>query len=224
MRRGHPSPSRTSRRKSRTQRSLATRSAAEESSEGATHIPDGVEMIFWENWGSDRSRLTIWADGRSEIVVDTGDGPIALIPSTINTGNNVVAAKSKPGWTVVSGEAGAAVFRKSNPYSKSRASAMFHAALAAGFCQLKEFQQGYDDGGSTTIGMQIKGVLTTRNIPNFLPSDIRLMPLNYRRYCDVEKILGGFDSDAEAYPDEPTPLAPPQRPAPSPSSERKSAN
>ncbi len=62
---------------------------------GRTTVPQGAEMLFWEwqSWETDggRNRLTIWKDGRSQIVV---------VPDAYTRGHPE-RFRPRQGWTMV---------------------------------------------------------------------------------------------------------------------------
>jgi hypothetical protein len=152
-------------------------------------IPDGVEMIVWEhqNWESNGGfeRLTIWSDGRSEVVVAplryAHDGQENLRP--------------KSGWELVRHESPPHVeFVRKNIYPLDVARRKFKEALAAGINLLESFKPGYLDGGGTRVVVQINGQQKETVIPMF--TDREKGTLNHRRFRAVSKILGGFDRSA----------------------------
>lgn len=179
--------------------SLLRRPIADLVEEARVEVPDGVEMIFWEDqeWSppNDQSRLTIWADGRSEILLSQASGPYG--------------PPLKDGWTVASERRNPkfghfhSVLRRENPLPKDEAQRRFQAALAAGICDLKTFKVTYCDGGGTLVGVQINGTTEQTLIPYFY-SRVKLSDLvsddpgskgslNYRRYEAVTKVMGDFD-------------------------------
>jgi hypothetical protein len=144
-------------------------------------VPDGVEMIFWEDqsWKHNgrRSRLSLWKDGRSEIVL-TG----------------FESGKLKPGWEIA--QYSSFQVRRRNPLSKEKAMERFHTALAAGIHELKTFMPGYSDGAGTLVGVEINGKLTEITIPAFVqPGKYEQGSLNERRYLAVKKLMGDFERD-----------------------------
>ncbi|MBL8830194.1 MAG: hypothetical protein JNM18_24670 [Planctomycetaceae bacterium] len=151
---------------------------------GGSEIPEGVEMIFWESQSWDgsgrRSRITLWQDGRSEILL-TGFYTKPL----------------QPGWSVLHESSlftpPRLTVKRENAISQEEGKAKFSAALAAGFADLKTFPITYADGGGTLIGIQVKGQLSNKTIPLFLGLD--KYTLNYRRYKAVQSVLNGFDDE-----------------------------
>jgi len=144
-----------------------------------------VQMIFWErqNWepGGGSERLTLWADGRSEIAVKRREAP----------------RKTRAGWIAETRESWA-IYRRVEPYPKPEVKRMFAAALAAGIRELRTFSPGYNDGSGTLIGLEIGGELKQTVIPMFIHPDEKdnQGSTNHKTYLAVEKILGVFDVDA----------------------------
>jgi hypothetical protein len=142
-------------------------------------------MIFWENqvWkaGGGGERLTLWADGRSEITVRRFGR----------------ARKPKPGWTVAA-QKPFTIYTRADPLSKDEATQKFAAALAAGIQELKSFPPGYSDGGGTLVGIQRNGELTETTVPQFMfpgRADNEGSE-NHKRFLAVQKAIGDFDADA----------------------------
>lgn len=152
-------------------------------------VPDGAEMIVWEhqNWETNGGfeRLTIWSDGRSEVVVAplrySQDGQENLRP--IN-GWEKVKQKSPPHVEFV----------RKNIYPPDVARAKFKEAFAAGIHLLESFKPGYVDGGGTRIVIRIKGQQKGIVIPMFM--DREKGTSNHERFLAVSEILGGFDKSA----------------------------
>ena len=147
--------------------------------------PPDAEMIFWEqqSWetGGDRNRLTIWKDGRSEIIVAPG------------VYYNSVELKPREGWTQKKGEAGY-YFVRANVYPERIATYKFNQALADGIHLLKSFNPNYVDGSGTLVGVQVDGKLTETLNPMFL--DQQQGTPNHERYVIVAKVLAKFDKNA----------------------------
>jgi hypothetical protein len=152
-------------------------------------IPDGVEMIVWEhqNWETNGGfeRLTIWNDGRSEVVVAplryAHDGQENLRP--------------KSGWERVRHKSPPHVeFVRKNVYPPDESRTKFKEALAAGIHLLESFKPGYVDGGGTRVVIQIKGQQKEIVIPMFM--DREKGTLNHKRFLAVSQVLGGFDRSA----------------------------
>ncbi|MDH3237217.1 MAG: hypothetical protein OEM47_01610 [Deltaproteobacteria bacterium] len=152
-------------------------------------IPDGVERIIWEhqNWETNGGfeRLTIWSDGRSEVVVaplrHARDGQENLRP--------------KKGWERVRQESPPHVeFVRRNIYPPDVARAKFKEVLAAGIHLLESFKPGYRDGSGTRVVIQTKGQQKEIVIPMFM--DREKGTSNHRRFLAVSEILGGFDKSA----------------------------
>jgi hypothetical protein len=146
-----------------------------------------VEMIFWEqqSWevGGGRSRLTIWADGRSEVMVV----PDAYFqPSSEKL-------RLRDGWVMKRGEKGL-YFVRTNVFPVKIAKDKFNQALAAGIRLLKTFKPDYVDGSGTVVGVQINGELKETVIPMFL--DRHRGSANHQRFIAVSKALSDFDRQA----------------------------
>ena len=146
-----------------------------------------IQMIFWEiqSWesGGGKSRLTIWADGRSEIRV---------VPDEFSRRK---PAKMQPreGWAVEQNQ-GSVYFVRSPALSEKAAKKKFDQALSAGIHLLKSFRPDYVDGSGTLVGVLIDGKLKETVIPMFL--DRQKGTENHRRFTAVSKILSGFDNKA----------------------------
>jgi hypothetical protein len=144
-----------------------------------------VEMIFWENqiWkpGGGGERLTLWADGRSEIRVRRFGDP----------------RKPRAGWTV-STTRPFTFYVKTNPVPVDEAIRRFNGALAAGIALLKSFPPGYTDGGGTQVGIQTDGQLKEITIPEFIHPDQKdnQGSENHKRFLAVQQVIDGFDTDA----------------------------
>jgi hypothetical protein len=157
-------------------------------------IPDGVEMIVWEhqNWETNGGfeRLTIWSDGRSEVVVAplryARDGQENLRP--------------KSGWERVRQKFPPHVeFVRRNIYPPNESRTKFKEALAAGIHLLESFKPGFVDGGGTRVVIQIKGHQKEIVIPMFM--DREKGTLNHKRFLAASEVLGGFDKSAyEVFP------------------------
>lgn len=156
-------------------------------SQPATKKPESVQMIFWEkqSWQSNgpSMRLTLWADGRSEITVQRWGKP----------------QPTRPGWTARA-EKSWAIYTKASPFPVEEARKKFDDAVAAGIRELRGFPADYADGGGTVAGVKVDGKLTETVIPMFLhegKADNK-GSANHKRYLAVEEILGKFDTDATA--------------------------
>lgn len=149
-------------------------------------IPD-AEMIFWEHqsWevGGGRSRLTIWADGRSEVMV---------IPDAYLR-NRPERLRVRRGWTVKISSDGL-YFVRSDVFQGQVAKEKFSRALAAGIHQLKTFRPGYVDGSGTLVGILIGGKVVETVIPMFL--DENMGSANHKRFLAVSEVLSYFDTRA----------------------------
>ena len=146
-----------------------------------------VEKIFWEqqSWevGGGRSRLTIWADGRSEVMVV----PDAYFqPSSEKL-------RLRDGWVMERDEKGL-YFVRTNVFPAQVAKDKFNQALAAGIRLLKTFKPDYVDGSGTVVGVQENGELKETVIPMFL--DQHKGSANHQRFIAVSKVLSDFDRQA----------------------------
>ncbi len=144
-----------------------------------------VQMIFWEkqNWepGGGSERLTLWLDGRSEILVKR--------PGTLH--------KPRPGW-IAERQSSGACYRKNNPLTAAQTRERFIAALKAGLRELKTFATGYNDGSGIVVGVEVEGKLKETIVPMFLhPEEPNNQGSeNHRRFLAVQKALGSFDTFA----------------------------
>jgi hypothetical protein len=149
--------------------------------------PSDVEMIFWEyqSWeaGGGRSRLTIWADGRSEVMV---------VPDAYFQ-HNSERLHLRDGWVMKQGVRGL-FFVRANVFPVNVAKDKFNRALAAGISLLQTFKPGYLDGSGTVVGVQINGELKETVIPMFL--DQHRGSANHQRFIAVSKVLSDFDRHA----------------------------
>lgn len=152
-------------------------------------IPDGVDMIIWEhqNWETNGGfeRLTVWSDGRSEVVVAplryARDGQENLRPKT--------------GWERVKQESPPHVeFVRKNMYPPDVARTKFREALAAGVHLLESFKPGFVDGEGTRVVIRRNGRQEEIVIPMFM--DGEKGTANHKRFLAVSEILGGFDTSA----------------------------
>jgi hypothetical protein len=147
----------------------------------------GVKMIFWErqSWetGGGRSRLTIWADGRSEVVV-VPEAPFLLKSKKF---------RLRDGWRMEQGGRGPYFVRK-NVFPEKIAKHKFNQALAAGIHLLETFKPDYVDGSGTLVGVQVGGELKEMVIPMFL--DRQQGSANHKRFIAVSKVLADFDRHA----------------------------
>ena len=147
--------------------------------------PPDAEMIFWEqqSWevGGGRNRLTIWKDGRSEIIV---------VPGAFY---NSVELRPREGWSRKKGATGG-YFVRTNVFPEKIATYKFNQALAEGIHLLETFKPDYVDGGGTLVGVQVNGRLTETVIPMFL--DQQQGTPNHERYVTVAKLLAKFNKNA----------------------------
>jgi len=149
--------------------------------------PPDAEMIFWEHqsWevGGGRSRLTIWADGRSEVMV-VPDAYLRRKPEGL---------RPRDGWTMKKSADGLYFIRR-NVFQEHIAKDKFNQALAAGIHLLKTFKPDYVDGSGTLVGIQINGELIETVIPMFL--DRNRGSEDHERFLGVSEVLSGFDGHA----------------------------
>jgi hypothetical protein len=152
-------------------------------------IPGGVEMIVWEhqNWETNGGfeRLTIWKDGRSEVVV-------APLRHASGGQENL---RPKRGWKKVKRKSPPRVeFVRKDIYPPDVARAKFRSALVAGIHLLESFKPGYVDGNGTRVAIQTEGRLTETVIPIF--PDAERGTMNHERFLAVSEVLGEFDRNA----------------------------
>ncbi len=149
--------------------------------------PPGVQMIFWElqSWesGGGRSRLTLWSDGRSEVMV-VPDEHFRRNPDMVLPRN---------GWMVRNGMLGLH-FIRTNVFPEEVAQEKVRQAMAAGIHRLKTFKPGYLDGSGTLVGVEIDGKLIETVLPMFLDQDRG--SANHKRFIGVAKVLSDFDRRA----------------------------
>lgn len=144
-------------------------------------------MLFWEwqSWetGGGRNRLTIWKDGRSQIVV---------VPDAFAQGQPE-RLKPQEGWTMAK-IAGGLSFIQEPAFPEDIAREKFRRAFEAGIHLLESFRPDYVDGSGTLVGIQIDGQLKETVIPLFL--DKNQATPNHDRFLAVSEILSEFDVDA----------------------------
>ncbi|MBI3839475.1 MAG: hypothetical protein HY288_16265 [Planctomycetia bacterium] len=153
----------------------------------AANEPDATDMITWERIrgkpGGGSDGITLWADGRSEILVQRGGAPM----------------RPNPGWTVTNDTAWS-YYRKSSPLSRTDAKKKFTDALAAGIEQLKTFTPKgiIFDPGATVVRVQLNGKLKETVLPEFMNEGEKddKGSENHRRFLAVKEILGEFETDA----------------------------
>ena len=154
---------------------------------GRTTVPQGAEMLFWEwqSWetGGGRNRLTIWKDGRSQIVV---------VPDA-HTRGNPERFRPRQGWTMVEKSSGVSFLREP-AFPRDVAREKFTKVFDAGIHLLESFRPDYVDGSGTLVGVQIDGKLKETVIPIFL--DKNRGTRNHKRFLAVSEILANFDVHA----------------------------
>ena len=147
-----------------------------------------IDMLFWEHqsWkpGGGSERLTLWADGRSEIWV-TRPG-LALRTATSAT------PRPRPGWKFE--RAQYPRFVRTDALPKAEARQRFARAVAAGIERLETFQPEYVDGAGTLVGIRRGGALRETVVPMFL--GVPKGSENERRYQRVAEVIGTFDTEA----------------------------
>ncbi len=150
-------------------------------------IPEGAEMLFWEwqSWetGGGRNRLTIWKDGRSQVVV---------VPDAY-TRRHPEKFHAREGWKQVKGPRGIS-FVQEPAFPEDEAREKFRKAFEAGIHLLQTFGPDYVDGSGTVVGIQIDGKLKETVIPVFVENNQGTT--NHKRFLDVSKILADFPVDA----------------------------
>lgn len=149
-----------------------------------TTVPQGAEMLFWErqSWetGGGRSRLTIWKDGRSQIVV---------VPDAFSRAHPE-RFKARYGWIMVE-KAGGMSFIREPAFPAHVAQEKFQKAFQAGAHLLETFRPDYVDGEGTVVGTQIDGKTKETVIPMFLEENKGTR--NHKRFLAVSEILADFD-------------------------------
>ena len=126
----------------------------------ATPPLDQVEFVFWEtqSWetGGGTTRLTIWADGKSEMRVYPG--PAHLFPGS--------RLQARPGWQESTAPSGI-TFVNTSPMTPTEARQRFAAAVQAGISLLETEKPEYVDGGGVLLGARVGGELHQATIPTF---------------------------------------------------------
>ena len=150
----------------------------------------GVEMIFWEyqSWesGGGSHRLTIWADGRSEVSVRLPDH-VQYQPEQLIL---------REGWTFTE----ATHFVRRDVFSNNTARGKFEEALRREIHLLETFQPDYVDGSGTLVGLQVNGELKETVIPLFL--DRSQGSENHRRFIAVSEVMSDYDWQAYDIPNQ----------------------
>ena len=151
---------------------------------GRTTVPQGAQMLFWErqSWetGGGRSRLTIWKDGRSQIIV---------VPDAFSRAHPE-RFKARYGWTMVE-KGGGMLFIREPAFPANVAREKFQKAFEAGVHLLETFRPDYVDGEGIVVGTQIDGKTKETVIPMFLEENRGTR--NHRRFLAVSEILADFD-------------------------------
>jgi len=162
--------------------------------------PPDAEMIFWEiqSWeaGGGRARLTLRADGRSEVRVwAPWHDPDKFVLNTV------------PGWTETT-DADRAVFVLEAPYDVPETKRRFGEAFRLGIHLAKPVKATYVDGSGVAIGIQRSGALEEQVLPMF--GHEHWETENYLRFKALERLLGGWGLDSGFW------TAPKQAPAAAP--------
>lgn len=152
-----------------------------------TTVPTDADMLFWErqSWetGGGRSRLTLWKDGRSQIVV---------VPDAFSRAHPE-RFKARYGWIMVEKSRGV-LFIREPAFPTDVAREKFRKAFEAGIHLLKTFRPDYVDGEGTVVGTQIDGRTKETVIPMFLEKNEGTR--NHKRFLAVSNILADFPADA----------------------------
>ncbi len=144
-------------------------------------------MLFWEwqSWetGGGQNRLTLWKDGRSQIMV---------VPDAYTRGDPE-RYKPRQGWQLVEGPRGV-FFIREPAFPAAVAREKFRKAFEVGVHLLKSFRPDYVDGEGTLVGVQIDGKLKETVIPMFL--DKNRGTRNHKRFLAISEVLANFDINA----------------------------
>lgn len=151
-------------------------------------VPRDAEVVYWENqsWetGGGSCRLTLWADGRSELLVDPSGYSDTHIPrprngwSSINSGRKIL-------------------FKRTQVFPNEEAIRLFQKVWSLGLQHIRFFEPNYVDGGGTVIATQRAGNLTKVIVP-FFPEE-RKFSEEHVRYLAVSRYLGTFGLGEMAY-------------------------
>jgi hypothetical protein len=151
-------------------------------------VPGDAEMVYWENqsWeaGGGSCRLTLWADGRSELLVDPGDFGDTQLPRPRN------------GWSYATSEQEFR-FRRTQVFPAEEAIRLFRKVWRLGVQHIRPFEPNYVDGGGTVIAIQKAGNLTQVIVPEF-PEE-RQLSEEHVRYLAVARHLAMFGLGQMAY-------------------------
>ncbi len=144
--------------------------------------PSDIDLIFWEeqSWetGGYSQRLTLWADGQSEIRIVLGG-------RTPRSG----VIRLRTGWTKT-----ANALVKRSPLPPEKAQDRFERALKAGIHLLEPVRANYLDGSGTLVGVRIGG--NVREVVIAHLSESWYQTTNYRRFQAVAEAMSDFDRDA----------------------------
>lgn len=150
-------------------------------------VPDGAEVLIWEeqSWetGGGACRLTLWADGRSEMRV---------LPTSFALWRGDL--RPQPGWSAEKDETGELSFVRREVFPRHGARDRFRRAWQAGIARIEPFAPDYVDGGGTRIELHIDGQVEEKVIPLFLGD--RLGSPDHHRFQAVAEVLGGCDWNA----------------------------
>lgn len=157
-------------------------------------VPDGAEALVWEeqNWetGGGSCRLTLWADGRSEMRV---------FPTSFALRRGDL--RPLPGWSAEEDDTGRLSFVRRGVVSESEARQRFRRAWRAGIAHIEPFTPDYLDGGGTRIELHVDGRVEEKVIPLFLGE--RLGSPDHHRFQAVAEVLGPCEWEAFTTPEVP---------------------
>ena len=155
-------------------------------------VPEGAELLVWEeqNWetGGGACRLTLWADGRSEMRV---------FPTSFARRQG--GLRPLPGWSPEADEHGALSFVRREVFSEAEGRERFRRAWQAGIVHIEPFTPDYLDGEGTRIELHVDGRVDEKVIPLFLGE--RFGSPDHHRFQAVAEILGPCDWGAFTTPE-----------------------
>lgn len=146
-------------------------------------------MIVWErqSWEANGGfeRLTLWSDGRSEVVV----APLRYDP------DGSARLRAREGWEMIEHPSPPHVeFVRKDVYPADVARRKLTAALAAGIHRLRSFGPGFVDGGGVRVVIQANGQRSETIIPMF--TEAQMLTPSYKGFSAVSEVLDGFDTSA----------------------------
>lgn len=151
-------------------------------------VPSDADMVYWQNqsWetGGGFCRLTLWSDGRSELLV----GPDGYIEKK--------TLRPKIGWSK-RGSDHDIVFVRTEVFPAEETKRIFGIVWNLGVQHIRPFEANYVDGGGTVIATQIAGKLSTVVVPMF-PEE-QMFSEEHVRYLAVSKHIGMFGLGEMAY-------------------------